>query len=102
LPELVGVIERECPLVIGIEGWPRVLEWIEATLRPLPQPPRPAWRIPAELIAKEVRGFRPAFSDVSTAELVDRRLHDYRSRRHRGWVVVLPDVNAVLAELASG
>jgi hypothetical protein len=101
LPEFASVVEAECPPDIGIEGWPRVIEWTEARLRPLPQPSRPAWRIPAGLIAREALALRPAFPDASTAELVDRRLHEYRSRRHRDWVVVLPDVNAVLAELAS-
>lgn len=102
LPKLVTVIENECPPDVGIEGWPRVIEWIEAKLRPLPQPPRPAWRIPAEIIAKEVRALRPIFADTSTAELVERRLREYRARRHAGLAVVLPEVSAVLAELASG
>ena len=101
LPGLVANIERECPPDIGIGGWPQVKEWIEATLRPLPQPPPLLWHLSAEFIAREVRARRPAFPDASTAELVERALYDYRSRRHWGLVVVLPDVNAVLAELAS-
>jgi hypothetical protein len=100
LPDLVAMIEVECPPDIGIGGWPRVSEWIEATLRPLPQPPRPAWQLSAELVAREIRARRPAFSGASMAELVERTLHEYRSRRHAGLVVVLSDVNAVLAELA--
>ena len=101
MPDLVALIEHECPPDVGIEGWPRVSEWIEATLRPLPLPPRPAWRLPAELIAREVRARRAAFPGASTAELVERTLHEYRCRPHPGLLVVLPDVNAVLAELAS-
>lgn len=100
LPDLVAMIEVECPPDIGIGGWPRVSEWIEATLRQLPQPPRPAWQLSAELVAREIRARRPAFPGASTAELVERTMHDYHSRRHGGLVVVLPDVQAVLAELA--
>jgi hypothetical protein len=78
-----------------------VIEWIEARLRPLPQPPRPAWRIPADIIAREVRALRVVFADTSTAELVERRLREYHGRRHGRLVIVLPEVRAVLAELAS-
>jgi hypothetical protein len=101
LPNLVAVIELECPPDIGIGGWPRVSEWVEATLRPLPQPPRPVWQLSVEFIAREVRARRPAFPDASTADLVERTLYEYGSRRHAGLLVVLPDVKAVLAELAS-
>jgi hypothetical protein len=78
-----------------------VRAWIEATLRPLPQPPPVVWRLPAELIAKEVRAHRATFPSTSTAELVARTLNDYRSRSGARWHFVLPDLKAVLAEFAS-
>jgi hypothetical protein len=101
LPDLAALIESQCPPDVGIGGWPRVSEWIEATLRPPPRSLPPEWRVSAERIAREVRARRAAFAGTSTAELVAKALHEYRSRPSWGLLVVLPDPKAVLAELAS-